>query len=105
MITDAPPSKPVRLEVDGEGLGRLLVGDEDISSLVNEVTIVARVGRQNLVVCGCTSTAVRVEIGSPTLALIADGHRHLKLHDAERAALVSLGWTPPTQDSDTKEIR
>lgn len=97
MITEAEPSKPVRLEVDDRGFGTLLIGDVDISNTINEVTIVARVGKPNLVTCHENEPGARVEMGMPVLAFLAEGHK-VKLRDDEHAALVALGWTPPTEE-------
>lgn len=94
MITEAPLSKPIRLEVDERGFGTVMVGDENISNAISEVTIVARVGQPNLVTCQQTESGVRVEMGMPVLAHIAEGC-NVKLSDAEHAALLALGWTPP----------
>lgn len=94
MITEAPPSKPIRLEVDECGFGTVTIGDEDISNAVSEVTIVARVGKPNLVTCQQNEPGVRVEMGMPVLAILAEGY-DVKLSSAEHAALLALGWTPP----------
>ena len=97
--TDVTPetSRAVRLHVDERGLGTVNIGDEDISSAVNEVTIVARVGKPNLVTCQENGPGVRVEMGMPVLALIAEGYA-VKLRDNEHAALLALGWTPPAEE-------
>lgn len=102
--TESETSRTVRLKVDGCGLGTLAIGDEDISNAINEVTIVARVGKPNLVTCQENEPGVRVEMGMPVLAFLAEGHK-VKLRDDEHAALVALGWTPPAADSETKENR
>lgn len=91
-MSDDPIHGPVKLEVNASGFGTLTVGDADISNAVGEVTIIARVGQQSLVTC--KDPAVRVEVGMPVLALLARGHQ-VTLLDAERAALIALGWTPP----------
>lgn len=102
---DAKPSRPVKLEVDDRGFGHLTVGEDDVSRLVNEVTIVARVGQDNRIVWGNGDvTGLHIEIGSPVLAMIADGERHLKLHKAERDALISLGWTPPAHAREKRDF-
>jgi hypothetical protein len=94
VITEEQPAKPIRLEVDDRGFGTLMIGDEDISNAINEVTVVARVGKPNLVTCHQNEPGVRVEMGMPLLALLAEGYE-VKLRDEEHAALVALGWTPP----------
>lgn len=98
MSTEAPPSKPVRLEVDDRGFGTLTIGDEDISNSINEVTIVARVGQPSLVTCQGNEPGVRVEMGMPVLAMIAEGYT-AKLRHPEHAVLVALGWTPPAEEA------
>jgi len=97
VITEAAPSKPIRLEVDEHGFGTVTVGDDNISNTVSEVTIVARVGKPNLVTCQENGPGVRVEMGMPVLAIIAEGH-DVKLRDEERSALIALGWTPPASN-------
>ena len=102
-MTDAPrqvAAGPVRLEVDDHGFGTITVGDQNISKLVGEVTIRARVGQATLVHHDGTDTHPVIAISAPVLAFIAEGHRHIKLRDDERAALISLGWTPPAGDSE-----
>ena len=96
MSTEAPPSRPVRLDVDDCGFGTLMIGDDSISNAVGEVTIVARVGKPNLVTC--TDPGLRVEVGMPVLATLAEGYE-VKLRDVEHAALVALGWTPPARET------
>jgi len=98
VITEALPVKPIRLEVDERGFGTVMVGDENLSNAINEVTIVARVGKPNLVTCQENEPGVRVEMGMPVLAIIAEGH-DVKLRVEEHAALVALGWTPPAGKS------
>lgn len=101
-VADATPAaempRAIRLQVDGNGNGTVTIGDEDISNAVGEVTIVARVGKPNLVTCQQNESDVRVEMGMPVLAIIAEGH-DVKLHDNERAALIALGWTPPAEEA------
>lgn len=99
MSTEVQPSKSIRLEVDDSGFGTLTIGDDDISNAVNEVTIVSRVGKPNLVTCQENEPGVRVEMGIPALAFIAAGHAEVKLRDEEQAALVALGWTPPAEEA------
>jgi len=95
--------RAVRIEIDGEGFGRFYVGGKDVSKLINEVTITTRVGKKTTVTWGDVRTDLRIEVGSPVLAMIADGERWLRLNDTQRSALISLGWTPPADESDTKE--
>jgi hypothetical protein len=95
---EAVPARAIRIEIDGEGFGRFWVGGEQVGALINEVTITARVGKKTTVVWGDARTDLQIEIGSPLLAEIADGYRHLRLNDAHRSALISLGWTPPAEE-------
>lgn len=97
MSTD-PHHGPVKLDVDTSGFGSLTVGDTDISNAVSEVTIVARVGKPTVVACQETNPGVRVELGMPVLAYLAEGHA-VTIRDTERAALIALGWTPPAVTS------
>lgn len=95
-VSETP--RTIRLRVDERGIGTVMIGDEDISNAVNEVTIVARVGRPNLVTCQQNESGPRVEMGMPVLALIAEGY-DVELHGNEHAALVALGWTPPARET------
>lgn len=90
--------RPVKLEIDERGVGHLYVGGEDVSRLVATVSINVGVGQKNRVKWGDPGD-LRIEIGSPILALIANGDRDVKLREADRAALISLGWTPPTEEA------
>jgi hypothetical protein len=94
QTADAPPSRPLRLDIGPDGFGTLMLGDDDLTKAVNAVTIVARVGQPNLATCQQNESGVRVEVGMPVLAYLADGCK-VTLRDTERAALIALGWTPP----------
>jgi hypothetical protein len=101
-MSDDSHHGPVKLDIDASGFGSLTVGDTDISNAVGEVMIVARVGKPTVVSCQEANPGVRIEVGMPVLAYLAEGHS-VTIRDTEQAALIALGWTPPPTGDPSAE--
>lgn len=77
----------VRVTLNADGTGTLLVGDEDISNAVQRVVVLAGVR---------DTPTVQVELVAPLIEV--DGAAEVLLTDQTVRALQVLGWTPPATD-------
>ena len=80
----------VRVELDGCGGGSVTVDGVEIGKSVSGVTIDASPGQE---------PHVAVFLRLPHVVLDGKLHPRPHLDDAQQAALIALGWTPPTEAS------
>jgi hypothetical protein len=80
----------VRVELDGRGGGSITVDGVEIGRAVHGVTIDGSAGQV---------PHVAVFLRFPTLVLEGKLHPRPHLDEAEQAALIALGWTPPAEGS------
>lgn len=77
---------PVLVTLRAGGGGSVFIGDTDISNAVQSVRISG----------GTSESRVTLEVAA--LITTVDGEATIGLPERTEAALVALGWTPPTDD-------
>lgn len=80
----------VQIEIKPDGYGKVVVDGVDIIASVTGVTMDVSAGHK---------PQVAVFLALPNVSFDGKLHPNPRISDAERAALVALGWTPPAGQS------
>lgn len=88
-----PPSRPGHAMIRVGERERVVIGGHDIGAAVTEVRVFAVPGRAYVELTLRLSEVDITAMGDPEPRI------HLNIPDSTRAALIALGWIPPTARS------